>query len=273
MPTSTNLQFLMSRFNWYPGHIAKAEKELKEKIKLVDLVIELRDARIPRSSAHPELVSWLKDKQSILVYAKADLADPQKIPKDILCISIKDKNSIKKLRMILEEYSKPIVSKFASKGLINKPCKIMVLGFPNIGKSSLINALASKRKNKVQDKPGITRQIQWLDLSSSIKLMDTPGIIPPKLFSDEQAIKLALCNLIPDSAYEVELVVQEALALFDKIYPNLICDFYNINKLDLEEIAKSQNLLTNLGLDQRRAALRFLEDFRNLKFGKLSLDD
>jgi ribosome biogenesis GTPase A len=273
--------------SWYPGHIAKAERELKAIIKSIDLIIELRDARIPFSSCHNELAKWAGSKQIITVLGKADLANPQMLkgsitnleaeylnhnnylPK-IFTLDIKSKAGIQSLTASIEANVRRLNSKYQRLG-INRPSKIMIVGYPNVGKSSLINLLAKANKTKVENRPGVTKQQQWVDIKSklNIKLLDTPGIIPPKLYSRQQAVKLALCQCLSDKAfdsYEVAKGLLELIGLED------ICAAY-----DLEPQSNADDILIALQSkrtlnDSNRAAELLINDWRKLKFGHSSLD-
>lgn len=264
----------LNKFSWYPGHIAKAERELKERISQVDIIVELRDARIPLASEHRDLKTWAKSKKIITVLNKLDLADPNKIPSGFISVNTKNPQSLTPLINELIKAAKPISEKYRAKGIINRPARVMIVGYPNVGKSSLINALAKKKKAKVENKPGVTRQQQWIDVKGKIdlKLLDTPGIIPTKLYSDDQALKLALCNCVGDSAFESVLVAREAMKLIDELYPNLIKKIYGLDDLSLEDFARKKNLINNGELNLDKAAKVLVQDFRELKLGVLSLD-
>lgn len=264
----------LNKFSWYPGHIAKAERQLREKISQIDIIIELRDARIPYTSEHRDLPKWAENKKIITVLNKLDLADPKKIPKEFLAVNTKDPKSLNPLINELAKAAKPIEEKFRSKGIINRPARVMVLGYPNVGKSSLINALAKKKKAKVENRPGVTRQQQWIDVKGKVdmKLLDTPGIIPTKLYSDDQALKLALCNCVGDNAFETILVAREALKLIESLYPGLITMTYELDELSLEAIAKKKSIINNTELNLEKTAQIFIKDFRDLKLAAISLD-
>lgn len=276
---------LSKKFNWYPGHIAKAEKELKEKIKIIDLIIEIRDARIPEASHHKDLEEWANNKTVITILNKSDLADTAKLKTFINNSTNKiflfnNKQSNKFLKPLLEEIKKfadKQNAKFKEKGVINKPLKVLIAGYPNVGKSSIINLLAKSKKTKVADKPGVTRAQQWVDVKGlvNIKLLDTPGIIPTKLYSDEQALRLALCNCVSDQAYDPVEVARMGIELIEKLYPGLIAKYYGLDEdqeLSLENIALAKKLLLNGEADKERAARRFIRDFQDGKIGALILD-
>lgn len=255
-------------FNWYPGHIAKAEKQLREKISLIDMVIELVDARIPESSAHKELHLWAKDKPVLKIFSKSDIADKSKILSGIK-VNSKNRNNIDKVIKEIEKQAKPINDRYKLKGLINRPFKVMIVGYPNVGKSSLINALAKKKKVQVANKPGVTRQQQWIDINSNIniKLLDTPGIIPTKFDNDDQALKLALCSCVSDKSFDSVELARLALDLIDSLYPGMLQEFYELDSLSLEALAEKK---TNSKLE--KAAEILINDFRAQRFAKISLE-
>ncbi|MDA0772762.1 MAG: ribosome biogenesis GTPase YlqF [Cyanobacteria bacterium] len=260
----------LNKFNWYPGHIAKAERQLKEKLKVIDIVIELRDARIPEASKHKDLAQWANNKPIITVINKADLAPPND---NYISINSKETGSLKRLIKEIEKASKPILEKYLSKGVIGRATKVMVVGYPNVGKSSLINALTkNKKKAKVADKAGVTRQQQWIDTKSklNIKLLDTPGIIPAKFYSEDQALKLALCNCLGDNAYDHVLVAKEGMLLLEEATTR----FYGIEFREdpLAALAIKKSMIRNGTPDIDRAADLFLKDFREAKLGRISLD-
>jgi ribosome biogenesis GTPase A len=293
----------INHFSWYPGHIAKAEAQLKEKIKIIDIVIELRDARIPLASTHQDLRHWAENKLIITVLTKADLADPAKTSslsekQSYICFSAKDNKIPKALFTELEKLSKPIIEKFRAKG-VNMPIKVVIAGYPNVGKSTLINKLSKSKKAKVENRPGVTKEQQWINMHEFtiknpstgksekhlIKLLDTPGIIPSKFYSNEQALKLALCGCIGEKAFDHLLAAEGLINLLEHLYPGLICRHYygktssedkTLMKADsatLEELAIAMNLSQRQGKpDVEKAALKLIQDFREAKLGRISLD-
>jgi ribosome biogenesis GTPase A len=266
-------------FNWYPGHIAKAEKELREKIKIIDLIIEVRDARIAFSSAHKDLQDWASGKNIITVLSKIDLADPKKIPQEFIGLNLKENKLPSTLFQKIKESSKDIVEKYKAKGIKNRPIKIMVLGYPNTGKSTLINRLSKTKKARVENRAGVTRQQQWIDVKSlnnqdqqSYKLLDTPGIIPSKFYSEEQALKLALCNCLSDKAFDYVEIARKGIELIDFHYKDLIKTYYAIeDEICLEAIARKKSLIRDSEPELLKAAELFINDFRRAKFGKICL--
>ena len=257
--------------NWYPGHIAKAEKQLKEKIGMIDFVIEVRDARIPFASHHKDLKEWLSGKPYITLLNKSDLADAEKckIAKSIIeaekeakaVYLVNSRASSLPLALIksIDELGEAATRKFKAKGILKRAARIMIVGYPNVGKSTLINKLSKTRKAKVENRPGVTQRQQWIQVKTQqeILLLDTPGIIPTKLYSDDQGVKLALCNCVSGKAYDpIELLVH-AIPLIESLYPNAINNYYGVENykslLDEDAVKKiqtSNNLNANNELNE-----------------------
>jgi ribosome biogenesis GTPase A len=314
---STKEGFIHS-INWYPGHIAKAEKQLKEKISMIDFVIEVRDARIPFASHHKDLKEWLSGKPYITLLNKSDLADAVKckIAKNIIeaekeakaVYLVNSRASSLPLALIksIDELGEAATRKFKAKGILKRAARIMIVGYPNVGKSTLINKLSKTRKAKVENRPGVTQRQQWIQVKTQqeILLLDTPGIIPTKLYSDDQGVKLALCNCVSGKAFDpVELLVH-AIPLIESLYPNAINNYYGVENykslLDeaaVKKIQTSNNLNANNELnetlinkfleivaikkgwlqkdtdaDMERTALKIINDFREQKFALMNLE-
>ncbi len=281
-------------FNWYPGHIAKAERELKEILKVADLIIEVRDARAPFATAHRELSSWLGAKPSLLVLNKADMADPKALTR--ACAEIADSgkyvcppfalntknqrgfsgSSFPQLEKAVFDYGKRKQEQMQAKGINNYPLKVVVVGFPNVGKSTLINHLSKSRKAKVENKPGVTRKQKWIEMHGHsgvlVKLLDTPGIIPPKLYSKDQAIKLALTTCISNKAFDHLLVGRAAIDNFSDEQIDFLLKFYSI-PVDAEA---TDDVLTRLSnkrnIDVEHAAQIFISDLQSASFGPWSFE-
>ena len=276
----------MAHIHWYPGHIAKAEKKLKELVNLVDVVIEVLDARIPESSVYPDIKKLLGEKPRLIVLNKADLADETKLknwidfykkqtgfPVIASCASKNNDISIIVNKVI--ELAKPKIDKLVAKGLLPRPARVVVVGMPNVGKSSIINKLIKKGKTKVGAKAGVTRQQQWVRVNPKIDLLDTPGIIPLKQEDQFKAGKLAMVNSVSENAYENEEVARELLEILKTKYPQAVKDYYNIDEdFSLEAIALSTNwIVKNSQPDTVRTAVMVLTDFRAGRIGKFILDD
>jgi len=278
----------MSHIQWYPGHIAKAERKLKEQLNLVDIIIEVADARIPVSSLYPDIERLTHDKPRLLLLNKSDMADLEKtklltetIKKErncsIILTSASNSKDINKIINKAADLSKPSISKLIQKGLLPRPARAMVIGMPNVGKSSIINKLIGKSKTKTGAKAGITRQQQWVRINPRIDLLDTPGIIPVKQVEQSIAEKLAFVDSIGENAYEIESIAADFLELMMIQYPDRIKERYGFNEdeqIDIESIAKKRNLLiTNSKPDILRASSLLLSDFREGRLGKLTLDE
>lgn len=271
--------------HWYPGHIAKAEKQLKSQLSLVDAVIEVVDARLPLSSSYDNITGLLGEKPRLILLNKADLTDTNELNKFIKLLQEKsgfpvlksDAKNSKDLNIVVKkviELSEPRIQAIMAKGLLRRPARVMVVGMPNVGKSSIINKLTRSSKTKIGAKAGVTRQQQWVRINPQIDLLDTPGIIPMKQEDQIRAKKLAFVNSVSENAYSNEIVAKELLALLDEKYPQTVKDFYKVDNLSLEDIAKSRNwIMTGGNPDIERTAVYVLRDFREGKTGKFILDE
>ena len=275
----------MEHIHWYPGHIAKAEKKLKEQINIVDVVVEVIDARIPLSSTYPDIKKLLNEKPRLILMNKADLADSeqtikwQKIIKEktncpVLTTSANDNKDISKILNKISELGQPKIISLVKKGLLPRAVRVMVVGMPNVGKSSIINKLIKKTKAKTGAKAGVTREQQWIRINPKVDLLDTPGIIPLKQEDQSKAYKLAFVDSIGEHSYDVEAVAKIFIENLNSVYPNLICDYYNIDgEPNLETIAIKRNwIVQGANPDTKRCAQNILNDFRTGRLGKLTLD-
>ena len=259
--------------HWYPGHIAKAEKKLKEQLSLVDAVIEVIDARLPLSSSYDNIARLLGEKPRLILLNKADLTNPDELKIFIKKLEEKsgfpvlksDAKNSKDLNFIVRkavELSEPRIQALMKKGLLRRPARVMVVGMPNVGKSSIINKLTKSSKTKIGAKAGVTRQQQWVRINPQLDLLDTPGIIPMKQEDQIRAKKLAFVNAVSENAYSNEIVAKT------------VKDFYKVETISIEDIAKSRNWIISGGnADIERTAVYVLRDFREGKIGKFILDD
>ena len=271
--------------HWYPGHIAKAERKLKEQLSLVDAVIEVIDARLPYSSGYDNIAGLLNDKPRLILLNKSDLTEKTELQPWIKKLEEKtgwpviptDAKNSKDLSIIVKkavELSEPRIQALIKKGLLRRPARIMVVGMPNVGKSSIINKLTRSSKTKTGAKAGVTRQQQWVRINPQLDLLDTPGIIPMKQENQEVAKKLAFVNSVSENAYSNELVANELLELLNEKYPEKVKEYYKTDELTLEAIALSRNwIITGGKPDLERTAVYVLRDFREGKTGKFILDD
>ena len=281
------------KIQWYPGHIAKAEKKLSEVINRVDLIIEVRDARIPLSTGHPHLNQWITNKKHILVINRADMISKETIKnwnkwfkkEDIypLWCDAKNGKGIKAICKSAKESRLSIDNRRLSRGMRIRPIRALTLGFPNVGKSALINRIANKRIVESAKKAGVTRNLRWIRLENGIDLLDAPGVIPPNLENQQSALNLALCDDIGEASYEIEIVAIEFLKIIFKLEEDKnanislkkISDRYGVDiRKHLDEPHEWIDLiaLKHTSGDRRRMANKILEDYRNQKLGKIALE-
>ena len=258
-----------THIHWYPGHIAKAEKKLKEQLSLVDAVIEVIDARLPLSSNYDNISGLLNGKPRFLLVNKSDLVDKNELKpflgylkneNKISVISTEAKNN-KDINIIVKkaiELSEPRIQALMAKGLLRRPARIMVVGLPNVGKSSIINKLTRSSKTKIGAKAGVTRQQQWVRINPQLELLDTPGIIPMKQEDQERAKKLAFVNSVSENAYSNEIVAQELLDILNPVQTQQFRDFYKLPQdleLNIDNISITRNwLLTGGSTDRERTS-------------------
>ena len=280
----------MATIQWYPGHMAKAKRLIREKLPLVDLVFELRDARIPVASANPLLAEIIQDKPRLVLFNKADLADPVETNRflaraaqsGLVALAI---NSLTEnpLPQILEKSHGILVHRWekeAKKGMKSRPIRALVVGIPNVGKSQLINRLAGQAKAKTGDRPGVTTTQTFLRAGSQLELMDNPGILWPKFESQDVGIRLALVGSIKDDLLPLDEVVIQGLTLLAKRYPKALRERYGLSEKSLKdplamltEIGKNRGCLLPGGLiDVERVYTLFLHDLRHQKIGRLTLE-
>lgn len=276
-----------THIHWYPGHIAKAEKKLKEQLSLVDAVIEVIDARLPISSSYDNISGLLNGKPRFLLVNKSDLVNKEELKPFLEYLKRKNNTTVipteaknnKDNNIIVKkavELSEPKIQALMAKGLLRRPARIMVVGLPNVGKSSIINKLTRSSKTKTGAKAGVTRQQQWVRINPQLELLDTPGIIPMKQDNQERAKKLAFVNSVSENAYSNEIVAQELLNILTPEQSKILKEYYKLSEdklLDIDNIAIERNwLLTGGSTDRERTAVYILRDFREGKIGKFILD-
>ena len=268
--------------HWYPGHIAKAERQLKEKLNLVDVVIEVRDSRIPLASSYENIEKLLGDKPRLLLLNKADLVDKNELKKWVEYLKtstgcpvvVTDARGAKDLNQVVKlsvELSEPKIQALMAKGLLRRAARAMVVGMPNVGKSSVINKLTKSSKTKIGAKAGVTRQQQWVRINPKLELLDTPGIIPTRQDDQERAVKLAFVSSVSENAYSPEPVAKALLEMLkDK---QEVKDYYKVDDLTLENIALQRNwIIKSESPDTERTAIYVLKDFREGRLGLFILD-
>ena len=290
-----------TRIHWYPGHMAKTKRQIAEDLRLIDVVIELRDARIPVSSQNPDMKELIKNKKQIIVLNKSDLADERETTKwinyyknkGLSAISI-DSNSGKGINNIEKEIDilmKKEMEENAAKGRTGRPIRVLVLGIPNVGKSSFINRISKKTTMQVGNKPGVTKQKQWIRLSNNIELLDTPGVLWPKFESEEVAMNLAYTGTIKDEILPKVEIAYSLLRFLLYNYREKLIERYKLNKDEIEIILEQDNeeniniyeimqligkkrgcIVSGGNVDDEKVSNIILEDFRTCKLGKITLE-
>lgn len=272
--------------NWYPGHMAKAKRQLVDQLKRVDVVIELCDARLPRASRNPDLDKMLERKQRVLVFGKSDLADPVQTDKwvryyrekGILCIAVNMNKQAKQVSQLIDKATSETVQRAAERG-IKKTVRAMVVGVPNVGKSTFINRLHGAPVAKVGDMPGVTRANQWVKISPYLELMDSPGLLWPRLDDRLAARRLAYIAAIRDQVVNTdELALQLLYDMIDSV-PQQVKDRYHVDDLSLrgeellEAVCRGRGFLMRGGVcDFERACSVVLDEFRAGKLGRITLE-
>ena len=272
--------------HWYPGHIAKAERQLKEKLSLVDVVIEVRDARLPLSSSYTDIKKLLGEKPRLLLLNKSDLVDKDELGAwinylrcttecPVLSTDAKTSKDLNKVINISVDLAEPKIQALMAKGLLRRPARAMVVGMPNVGKSSVINKLTKSSKTKTGAMAGVTRQQQWVRINPKLELLDTPGIIPTRQDDQTAAVKLAFVSSVSENAYSPEPVAQALLDMLNNgKYRDKVVEYYKTEVLTLENIALNRNwIIKKESPDTERTAKYILKDFREGRLGLFILDD
>ncbi len=278
----------MNNIHWFPGHMNKALHEVEEKVKVIDVVIELFDARPPKSSINEHLEKVIQHKKKLYVFTKADLADPEQTSKwqkhfrtedsEVLVVNVNDKNSYNSISNAVIRLGKSKWAKEMARGMKPQPIRTMIIGIPNVGKSSLINLLAKRKAAGVQNKPGYTRGEQWIKVNKDFLLLDTPGILPMSYENQEKAANLALLGSIREDILPNNELVSVLLKFLKEHYPNALNERFGIEtigeqKVVLEEIANKRGLLSGSGrLDILKAESLLLKEFKEGLLGRISLE-
>ncbi|MFR0018416.1 MAG: ribosome biogenesis GTPase YlqF [Paraclostridium sp.] len=275
--------------NWYPGHMKKTKDLVRNNLKLVDVVVELLDARIPLSSRNPDIDRFVGDKPRVVVLNKSDISDQNKLnqwvdyykKRGIKAIPV-DTLKGKGVNKIIEECKNETREKMEAlvkKGRIERPIRIMIVGIPNVGKSSLINKLTGRKSTQTGDKPGVTKGKQWVKLKGNLELLDTPGILWPKFEDEEVALKLAFCRAIKDEVLDVDTLGLKLIEKLMKIEPEKLKERYKLEDLGetpietMDKIGIKRGLILRKNeLDYTRIATTVLNEFRDGKIGRITLE-
>ena len=275
-------------YQWYPGHMTKAKRMMQENIKLIDLVIELVDARIPLSSRNPDIDDLAGNKSRIILLNKSDLADPsfnkqwtkyfEEKGAHVLDINAKSGAGIKSIQGLVQEACKEKIERDRKRGIVNRPVRAMVVGIPNVGKSTFINSFAGKACAKTGNKPGVTKGKQWIKLNKGLELLDTPGILWPKFEDQEVGKHLAFIGSMNDEIIIMEELACDLIQEMTELYPKAIKDRYNIEELGqpievLKAIAENRKCYSKgEELDLLKASNLFVDDFRAGKLGRVTME-
>ena len=295
-------KFQSARFSWYPGHMAKAKRLMEEDLKLIDIVIEVIDARIPISSRNPDLNKIIKNKKRIILLNKSDLADERETLKwkdkltgeNCIAISTNSLNNQKNNDIIraIEKMMKEQKEIDSEKGRVGRITRVMITGIPNVGKSSIINRLSGKNSLDVKNKPGVTTKKQWIRISNNIELMDTPGVLWPKFETEEIAHNLAFTGTIKDDILDNIEIAYNLLKLLIEKYRTNIINTYKLSNEEINEILSNENqpenenimdimrligkkrgaIISKGYIDETKTANLIIKDFRDAKLGRITLE-
>ena len=273
---------------WYPGHMTKAKRQMQEDLKLIDLIIELVDARVPLSSRNPDIDQLGQNKSRLILLNKADLADErqneawkeyfQKRGFHVVKVDSRNGSGMKTIQNVIQEACKEKIERDRRRGFKNRPIRAMVAGIPNVGKSTFINTFAGKACAKTGNRPGVTKGKQWIRLNKQVELLDTPGILWPKFEDQTVGLRLALIGSIKDEVLQTEELAAELIRFLAANYPGVLENKYTITAAPdpyvmLGRIAESRHCLVRGNeLDTEKAAMLLMDDFREGKLGRLTLE-
>ena len=278
-------------FQWYPGHMTKAKRAMEEDIKLIDVVIELVDARVPFSSKNPDIDQLARNKSRIILLNKNDMADEEKTKEWVryyeekgfftALVNSKSGKGVKNVQNVIMKACKEKIERDRKRGIINRPIRAMVVGIPNVGKSTFINSFAGKVCTKTGNRPGVTKGKQWIRLNKNVELLDTPGILWPKFEDQKVGLRLAFIGSIRDEILNSEELSLELIDFLEDNYPDMLQSFYHTewekgtdHAEILGAVAKKRGCIkTGEELDYEKAAKLLLDDFRNGRMGQVTLEN
>ena len=274
---------------WFPGHMAKTKRQISENLKLVDAVAEIVDARIPLSSRNPDLSELIGSKPQIILLNKADMADPQITEKwltyfraggiNAIPVDSKTGKGIGSFKDTVKSVLADKLQQYRNKGMTGKKLRVMVVGVPNVGKSSFINKLVGNNRAKVENRPGVTRANQWFSVDKELELLDTPGVLWPKFDDETVGEHLAFTGSISDRILDTELLAMRLLDILIRFYPQMLNERFKISDFSQEQYENLCTLAVNRGMiikggepDTERVSQKLLEEFRNCKLGRITLE-
>ena len=274
---------------WFPGHMTKTKRQIKESIKLIDAVAEIVDARVPMSSRNPDLSEMSNNKPRLILLNKCDMADPNATKKWLeyfekkgikaIAVDCKSGMGLKQFVPAVKDLLSERLAALKEKGMSGKALRVMVAGIPNVGKSSFINKIVGGTKAKVEDRPGVTRGNQWFSVQGGIDLLDTPGVLWPKFEDQQVGERLAFTGAVKDAVVDIELLAMRLLDVLAVSYPELLTERYKITDFEMDSydllcaIGKKRGMVIRGGeTDTERAAAMLLEEYRNCKIGQITLE-
>lgn len=273
--------------NWYPGHMAKTKREIQEKINLIDIVFEIIDSRIPSSSKNKEIDSMIKNKPRVLIMTKSDLCDIEESKKwqqhyekqgyKVVMLNLMSGEKLTPIFNITNQIAASLNEKRQKKGLKPRKLRILILGIPNVGKSTLINRLVGKKATNVGNKPGITKNLEWIRINNDLELLDTPGILWPKLDGDNVALNLASTTAIKEEILNKEQIAIYIIQTLKKLYPKALEERYKLTDEEdiveiLDKIGKTIGAIKNNETDYEKVYTIILKDLREGYLGRITLD-
>ncbi len=280
----------IGNIQWFPGHMTKTRRMIAANLSLVDGVVAILDARIPQSSCNPELTKLMDSKPYMVLLNKSDMADPDATAKWIQwykqqgipalamdCISGKGAKQF--LPAVREQMLRELLAKRQKAGMVGRPIRLMIVGIPNVGKSSFINRMAKSKRAKVEDRPGVTRTKQWVKVDEQVEFLDMPGVLWPKLDDQDAACRLAFTGAIRDQVLDIEALAMLLLEYLHRNYPQMLRDRYKVEMEEtdglalLEMVGRKRGMLLSGGVvNTERAAIMVLDEFRAAKLGRISLE-
>lgn len=283
-------ELTIRNIQWFPGHMTKTRRMIGANISLVDAVVEILDARIPMSSRNPDMNGMIGNKPRLFILNKADMADPKMTDKWIsyfkkqgiaaIPMDCKSGRGVKNFTGAVEQLLAPLLEKRKKAGMIGTPIRLMIVGIPNVGKSSFINRMAQSKRAKVEDRPGVTRTKQWVKIGSNMELLDMPGVLWPKFDDQEVAKRLAFTGAINDDVVDIETLAMMLLEYLAKSYPDTLTVRYKMTEFTemggielLETMGRKRGMLISGGeVNTERAAITLIDEYRSGKLGRMTLE-
>ncbi len=283
-------ELTIRNIQWFPGHMTKTRRMIASNLSLVDAVVEILDARIPMSSRNPDMSSMVNNKPRLFILNKADMADPKMTDKWIayfkkqgiaaIAMDCKSGKGVKNFKGAIEQLLSELLERRKNAGMIGTPIRLMIVGIPNVGKSSFINRMAQSKRAKVEDRPGVTRTKQWVKIGSNMELLDMPGVLWPKFDDQEVAKRLAFTGAINDDVVDIEMLAMLLLEYLAKNYPDTLETRYKMTEFSemggielLETMGRKRGMLISGGeVNIERAAITLIDEYRSGKLGRMTLE-